>query len=90
VAGNTLHLLNGDWIMNASDGEFIRRYPVDEVHISISWKSYWFENVEAQRAFEQARGTLTIAEIERASATCVDAGCSEPTSQPNCPTSSIC
>lgn len=65
VAGTTLHHDDGEWVMSAPDGERIGGHPVDAVRISISWKAYWFENADAQRAFEAARGTLTIAEIER-------------------------
>lgn len=65
VAGATLHHERGEWIMCTADGERIGGYSVDDVRISISWKAYWFENTAAQHVFEQARGTLTTAEIER-------------------------
>lgn len=65
VAGATLHHEAGDWVLVAPDGERLGSYPVDAVRLSISWKAYWFENADAQHRFEQARGTLTIAEIER-------------------------
>ena len=65
VAGATLQHDGSDWVMAAPSGEELRRYGTDDVRISISWKAYCFDDEHDASAFEAARGTLTIAEIER-------------------------
>jgi hypothetical protein len=65
VSGAALEHDGTEWVMIGPDGSCIRSYRTDEVRISISWKAYCFPNEVARLAFEAARGTLTIAEIER-------------------------
>ncbi len=65
VAGATLEQRDGRWAMSGPDGTELRTYDNDEVRISISWKAYCFRDEAERAAFEAARGTLTIAEIER-------------------------
>jgi hypothetical protein len=65
VTGAALEHDGTEWVMIDPDGSRIRSYGTDEVRISISWKAYCFADEAARHAFEAARGTLTIAEIER-------------------------
>lgn len=65
VADSTLHHDEVEWVMVAPSGEELRRYATDDVRISISWKAYCFDDEVGAAEFEAARGTLTIAEIER-------------------------
>jgi hypothetical protein len=64
VAGSTLKHDGADWVMAAPSGDELRRYGTDDVRISISWKAYCFDDEHGAAAFEAARGTLTIEEIE--------------------------
>ncbi|MEP1122467.1 MAG: hypothetical protein ABJH68_01085 [Ilumatobacter sp.] len=65
VAGATLQHDGSAWVMASPSGDELRRYGTDEVRISISWKAYCFDDADDAVAFEAARGSLTIAEIER-------------------------
>lgn len=65
VADSTLRHVDGSWVLSAADGTELRTYGTDEVRISISWKAYCFRDEAERDAFETARGTLTIEEIER-------------------------
>lgn len=64
VAGATLQHDGSAWVMESPSGAELRRYATNEVRISISWKAYCFDSKDDAAAFEAARGTLTIAEIE--------------------------
>lgn len=65
VAGATLEHDGNDWILAAPSGDELHRYGTDEVRISISWKAYCFDDEATASAFDAARGSLTIEEIER-------------------------
>jgi hypothetical protein len=65
VAGATLEHDDTGWVMASPSGDELRRYGTGDVRISISWKAYCFDGEHDAAAFEAARGTLTIAEIER-------------------------
>lgn len=65
LADSTLHHDGDEWVMVSPMGDQLRRYGTEEVRISISWKAYCFRDEAEAERFERARGTLTIAEIER-------------------------
>jgi hypothetical protein len=65
VNGAQLHHDGNEWLMTDAEGQRIRSYDSNKVRLSISWKAYCFADESERHAFEAARGTLTIAEIER-------------------------
>lgn len=64
VADATLHHDGRQWVMAGPDGQMLRTYDTNDVRLSISWKAYCFDDDAQRSAFESARGTLSIAEIE--------------------------
>ena len=85
-AGAHLHHNGTNWVMTGAHGEEVGRYATDDVRLSISWKAYCFDDEGAQRDFENARGSLTIGEIERRlHADLRERGAIEPDATPHLP-----